>query len=390
MTIEWQDPVDCNCAHVTFYEVEYRMEDEDETRWLKCETLSQTEIKEKRHKQTGLKAGKRYCWRYLAGNSVGKSVFSPAGVGRTLSTAPEPPLAWVDTQSITASSMNVLWRRPMDNGSPITGYRLERRLHGSDNWVQIYQGASEEELSTGLNPSTCYDYRVRAMNELGWGPWSAKCSDKTLDWKVDTALTAEEYPLDVDAIDLLGNFTSNDPDHDHECLLTLQTSQDKESWANMAAAKKCEIREAFHKINRYFRLVVEHPNGNKWTSESLQLRLQPVQGKGVMLPGKALVDGLKTPSDTQEVLSQPDVELSPSTSFRSLSQADVVKDLEGALAIAQASSKALQSALQLSSARVRALTPPHVRVRAKWLTSGSGLGAVTPPHGDGEVLSDGA
>jgi titin len=65
------------------------------------------------------------------------------------------------------------WDPPADNGSIITGYRVERR-EGTGAWgngVDL-SATQTRHIARGLTNGVSYEFRARASSALGDGPWS--------------------------------------------------------------------------------------------------------------------------------------------------------------------------------------------------------------------------
>ncbi|VDN21651.1 unnamed protein product [Gongylonema pulchrum] len=94
---------------------------------------------------------------------------SPAVKFRTLTTVPECPHP-PRLVSRTHNSITVSWRPAIDNGSPITCYRLELapdRQDDEDQHEVVYEGLAEQCRIKGLAPSTRYRVRLVAANSDG-------------------------------------------------------------------------------------------------------------------------------------------------------------------------------------------------------------------------------
>ncbi len=70
--------------------------------------------------------------------------------------------------------MSLEWDAPSSNGGfKITEYKYSYRESSSDSWdTEGSAGTEQEKTITGLTNSTEYEFRVRAKNSLGLGPWS--------------------------------------------------------------------------------------------------------------------------------------------------------------------------------------------------------------------------
>ena len=86
---------------------------------------------------------------------------------RVLTRLPPPPGAPTRLKATAASPFRIdlSWR---DNSDEEEGFRVQRRVEGSSQWVDI--GATAADLTTysdtGLEPATTYRYRVRAYRNL--------------------------------------------------------------------------------------------------------------------------------------------------------------------------------------------------------------------------------
>lgn len=83
-------------------------------------------------------------------------------------TAPEAPANLV-ANAFSSSQINLSWAAPNSGGSPITGYKIERKtLSGS--WSVLVNNTGNTSTSyqdSGLPSSTTYEYRVSAINAIG-------------------------------------------------------------------------------------------------------------------------------------------------------------------------------------------------------------------------------
>lgn len=74
--------------------------------------------------------------------------------------------------AVKKDRISVAWRPPkFDGGSEITGYVLEARLIGKDNFTRISEDKLMERKFTyeGLKDGSSYEFRVSAVNAVGQG-----------------------------------------------------------------------------------------------------------------------------------------------------------------------------------------------------------------------------
>ena len=92
-------------------------------------------------------------------------------------------LASLTAIAVSLSQIDLSWTAPADNGSPITGYQIERESPIGGGFVTIVADTGST-LTTfndiGLADSTQYNYRVSAINAIGTGPTSNEADATTL------------------------------------------------------------------------------------------------------------------------------------------------------------------------------------------------------------------
>ncbi|KAG2434770.1 hypothetical protein HXX76_007655 [Chlamydomonas incerta] len=133
---------------------------------------------ERSHKVAKLQAGVRYTSRVQAINPLGEGPFSLCSAYTTQATvpvAPEPPVV----QTASSSTLTLAWAPPADNGSPITGYCLERDDGGSGDFTLEYAGPNTSHTVKGLKPGQVYRFRLRADNDEGKSMWSSTAALST-------------------------------------------------------------------------------------------------------------------------------------------------------------------------------------------------------------------
>ncbi|XP_021360876.1 proto-oncogene tyrosine-protein kinase ROS-like isoform X2 [Mizuhopecten yessoensis] len=92
-------------------------------------------------------------------------------VFRTKASTPLEPLP-PEVQKLKSQVYVVVWQEPQVNGESISHYILQYRQTDSDTWDQAYNGSElrwvvDKEVTP---PGHDYVFRVKATNEIGWGP----------------------------------------------------------------------------------------------------------------------------------------------------------------------------------------------------------------------------
>ena len=125
-----------------------------------------------------LVAGTSYQVRIRAVNAVGPGAASAAVNGTPYNVPGAPNL----TASPANQTVNLSWAAPANNGSAITGYRVEYRPSSGGAWIHVTSGSGNGDFASnvnswpvsGLAPRVSYNFRVAARNAAGLGPWSVE------------------------------------------------------------------------------------------------------------------------------------------------------------------------------------------------------------------------
>ena len=193
IAVSWSEPSG-NGLNVSGYGVQYRActatSDDDPP---ECQTWASWRTRT--HSGTGtttditsLANGTEYEVRVRARNTTGFGPWSTASSATPLGKPAKP-----STPKLTAGDevLVVTWTPPADNGSPITGYKVERCESTADctvdsnDWVPDNpSGVPTPDETTGtithpldgLTNGTTYRVRVLAINDQGDGPWSSTAS----------------------------------------------------------------------------------------------------------------------------------------------------------------------------------------------------------------------
>jgi titin len=121
---------------------------------------------------TGLTNGTLYNIRITAINAVGEGALSDVATG-TPRGAPSAPNA--PTGDGSAASAFLTWSAPANNGAPITDYEIASATSNTGPWTSFVDDPTSATAATvtGLTNGTPYFFRVRAINAVGNGEWSA-------------------------------------------------------------------------------------------------------------------------------------------------------------------------------------------------------------------------
>ncbi|MGI0011121.1 MAG: fibronectin type III domain-containing protein [Nitrosopumilaceae archaeon] len=118
-------------------------------------------------------------------------------------TIPTPPRA-LNATTISSSQIDLSWLPPLnDGGSTITGYKIESRVACTGNFILILSSATTALTSysnTGLTNSTCYQYRVFALNAVGSSLSSNNATATTLQAPVSKHMPSAPTGLSVNAL----------------------------------------------------------------------------------------------------------------------------------------------------------------------------------------------
>ena len=128
-----------------------------------------------RYLLTGLTNGTTYEAQVQATNSIGDSGYGALGMGTPVAAVPGGGSTFAlraDTGD-ASGEIDLDWLAPANNGAAITQYTYQWKS-GSQAYITGRQGTATvtNATVTGLTNGTDYDFRVRATNSVGNGPWS--------------------------------------------------------------------------------------------------------------------------------------------------------------------------------------------------------------------------
>ncbi len=174
VTVRWQPPASDGGSAITGYKVQWRAESEG---YDAAGRQHAAGAADRSHRIAGLANGAEYFVRVVAGNSLGDGAVSEEA-SATPATTPGVPgdvAAERGDRSVTAS-----WKPPSsDGGSSVTRYEVQWRsgddgFQDSDRTAAVTTGTTHRIGS--LTNGTEYFVRVRAVNGVGDGGWSAAAS----------------------------------------------------------------------------------------------------------------------------------------------------------------------------------------------------------------------
>jgi hypothetical protein len=113
-------------------------------------------------------------YRVRVANVVGYSNWSQPSVVMASGANPPSPPAISDDCHVTSSSIGVTWTEGHDGGSAIDKYQAQYRTSGTKvQWSKPFGTVSRRCTFQALAFGCSYQFRVRAHNIEGWGPWSS-------------------------------------------------------------------------------------------------------------------------------------------------------------------------------------------------------------------------
>ncbi|XP_078678846.1 twitchin-like [Branchiostoma floridae x Branchiostoma belcheri] len=279
----------------TGYDVEMRKEEEDD--WVS----TAKGVKRNKCLVMGLHPGNRYYFRAQAITELGESepgppsdvVITPGKKGRDVP-PPGKPAAW-DTEE----TQTKLWWPALDNGSDvryddITGYDVEMREDGEDEWQAAAKGVKKTKCKViGLKPGTKYHFRVRAEtedNESEPGEESDIVITKSQRptppgkpeaWDVEEEETKLRWPALPD-----GSETRDDGVTRYDVEMTEDGKDDWRTVVTSVNDNKCKLIGLSGGTNYRFRVTAIGKELRSDPSEISDLVETPIIKKSITPPGK--------------------------------------------------------------------------------------------------------
>ena len=92
----------------------------------------------------------------------------------TISLADVPSVPANLVAHATDATVDISWAASLANNSPLVRYEVEYRTFAGVSWTSIDAGLATSKTVTGLSNGTAYVFRVRAVNGVGNGDYSAE------------------------------------------------------------------------------------------------------------------------------------------------------------------------------------------------------------------------
>lgn len=164
-TLKWNPPLDDGGSPIDHYFVEKL--DTDTGKWVPAGRSKDPTIS-----LDNLEPNHEYQFRVAAVNSEGESeplVGLDKIVAKNAFDPPDPP-GTPEAVDWDKDFVDLKWTKPAnDNGSPITGYVIEKRDEMTGKWVKAadIKGTEPKGRVNNLDEGETYEFRVRAINEAG-------------------------------------------------------------------------------------------------------------------------------------------------------------------------------------------------------------------------------
>ncbi|KAJ0029682.1 hypothetical protein NQD34_004679 [Periophthalmus magnuspinnatus] len=173
VVLTWERPASDGGSEIDGYILEKR--DKDGVRWTKC---NKRRLNDLRFRCTGLTEGHHYQFRVCAENAAGVGTPSePSDYIKVCdATYPPGPPTNVKSPGHSKSTVSLTWSKPIyDGGSAITGFAVEMKEAGEEEWSTCTSGSGTEDTNftvRRLRENGEYNFRVCAVNAAGAGEFA--------------------------------------------------------------------------------------------------------------------------------------------------------------------------------------------------------------------------
>ncbi|XP_044752759.1 fibronectin type-III domain-containing protein 3A isoform X2 [Coccinella septempunctata] len=185
----------------------------------------------------------------------------------------------------TKNTLQIRWSAVTDNGSPIQSYILECD-DGSGEFVEVYKSKGRQHTLLKLRPSTAYNLRLAAVNEIGKSPYSEIVTYST----ADNPPSQPQPPTLVEATPTSLHLQWIKRFKDNEFILQLDNPANDYGFMNVYNGSEAHYlcTRLQHFTNYKFRLRAQNTSGySPWSSE-VQYATQPDRPSA---PSKPTVKG---------------------------------------------------------------------------------------------------
>ncbi|CAL8090942.1 unnamed protein product [Calicophoron daubneyi] len=274
VTLEWKKPRDDGGRRITGYVVEYKPVNSDE--WLRGPS-----VKEPTATVPGLKKGEKYVFRVAAKNDQGTgeptAPTRPVECKPKYTTADSPGSPVVD--DVDKNSAEISWSRPIkDGGSRITGYVVEKRKKGDDEWLPATTDGKPvtgtRARIDGLDENGEYEFRVKPVNAAGVGA----PSEPSLMTKIGPKTTHPDSPEEVNVEEMFADHCTlswKPPEKDGGLPITDYIVEKCDAltgdWVRVPAVitgNKCPIRDLVEGKRYRFRVTAVNAAGPSEPTET--------------------------------------------------------------------------------------------------------------------------
>ena len=262
IALTWEAPADPGSAPVTGYRIEWSANGTNP--WTSVTPAHSGTDRSYTDMSVAPSTVRHY--RVSAINRIGESLASlPAMATSGAATAPGPPTALTATAN-GQTQIDLTWTAPQNTGgSAITGYQVAWSANGTDNWAGVspaHSGTDGSYSDQGLTRGTTRFYRVRAMNNVDSGEWSAVAGATTV--TVPSAPTALEATSSATSITL----TWGAPTSNGGAPVTgymIEGSNDGKAWSELVARQTALTYTEGNlgaKVTRHYRVGAINIAGN--------------------------------------------------------------------------------------------------------------------------------
>uniref|UniRef100_A0A182VV06 Fibronectin type-III domain-containing protein n=1 Tax=Anopheles minimus TaxID=112268 RepID=A0A182VV06_9DIPT len=188
LQLRWNAPSD-NGSHIIHYILEYdngkgdgvmqqqhqQQQQSMQQQHMGYEFIEVCKTKSKQFHVNKLQPSTYYAFRLSAVNEYGRSGYSDLVKYSTVGNAPAQPIP-PTLRHATATTLKLAWQRR----SPCEEYTLQMNDDQGYGYRNVYNGVDTLYECSGLRRASTFQFRLRAENDNGRGPWSEEVVFRTL------------------------------------------------------------------------------------------------------------------------------------------------------------------------------------------------------------------